>query len=157
MEPGTTKNSEGREFPFQALPALADLLRRQRERTTAIEKTLGRVIPCVFHRKGKPIGEFRKAWETACEAGKVPHRLFHDFRRTAVRNLVRAAVPERVAMELTGHRTRSIFDRYHIVSPGDLKEAVGKLAAFHESRQPAAAPQHQVVPLKRSQRARRPA
>ena len=55
LEPGTTKTLEGREFPFHALPALADLLRRQRERTTAIEKTLGRVIPYLFHRKGKPI------------------------------------------------------------------------------------------------------
>ena len=71
----------------------------------------------MFHRKnGDRIYPFRKAWIKACEAAGCPGRIVHDMRRTAVSNLVRAGVPETIAMKLTGHKTRSIFDRYDITS-----------------------------------------
>jgi integrase len=90
-----------------------------------------RVAELVFHCRGAPAGDFHKAWAAACvEAGlyqvvgvnangsekRIPSRLFHDLRRSGIRNMVRAGVRERVAMEISGHQTRSIFDRYNITS-----------------------------------------
>jgi hypothetical protein len=71
--------------------------------------------------------DFHHAWDSACAAAGCPVRLIHDLRRTAVRNLVRTGVLERVVIEVPGHETRSVFDRYDITSPGDLRDAGAKL------------------------------
>jgi len=132
LDPGATKNDEGR--VVYLTPELKALLAAQVERVEALQRRLGRIIPFLFphrwkngKRAGEARGDFRKAWSSACHAAGVAGRLRHDFRRTAVRNLVNAGVSERVAMKVTGHKTRSVFDRYHIVSPGDLQEATRKL------------------------------
>lgn len=127
LEPGTTKNDQAREFPFTA--ELRALLEFQKAKADALKRK-GIICPYVFHRNGKTIKEFRRSWTKACMAAGVPGRIPHDFRRTAVRNLVRAGIPERVAMQLSGHKTRSVFERYNIVSDGDLTDAAERLNKF---------------------------
>lgn len=126
LDPGTTKNREGRTVVLTE--DLRAALRRLREEARTLAERKGAPIPWVFHRDGKPVRDFRGAWEAACAKAGVPGRLFHDLRRTAVRNMVRAGIPERVAMQISGHKTRSVFDRYNIVSEGDLREAARRLA-----------------------------
>jgi len=126
LEPGQTKNAEGRVFPYGKLSELDRAILEQHRKVEALKKQ-GTICPWVFHRKGKRIADFRDAWDAACTAAGYPGRIPHDFRRTSVRNLVRAGVPEKQAMLLTGHKTRSVFDRYAIVNEADLNAAVGKL------------------------------
>jgi integrase len=130
LEPGTTKNNEGRVFPFVAHPRLDALIRAQRESTTALERETGQIIPFVFHRGGRPIRSFLDAWQTACKRAAVPGKLVHDLRRTAVRNLERAGVSRSVAMKLVGQKTESIYRRYAIVCEADLSVAVERIAAL---------------------------
>ena len=127
LEPGTTKNRLGRMFPFT--PQLRALLEAQRAHTETTGRQRERIIPWVFHRREEPIKDFRGAWKAACEAAGVPGRLFHDLRRTAVRNLERAGVPRSVAMLMTGHKTESVYRRYAIVSEADLHHAAEQLHA----------------------------
>lgn len=117
LDPGTTKNEEPRTIPLSG--EVLEMLKIQAQKHPESE--------FVFTRNGDPIRDFRHAWVTATKKAGVPGLLFHDLRRSGVRNLIRAGVPETVAMRISGHKTRSVFDRYNITSGRDLKEAVKKL------------------------------
>lgn len=125
LEPGETKNEEGRTFYME--PELRDMLQDLYRK-----RRLG--CPYLFHLNGRKIGDFRVVWRRACREVGVSGMLFHDFRRTAIRNMIRAGIPERVAMAISGHKTRAVFDRYNIVSQDDLKEAAIRRQNFKEKQ-----------------------
>lgn len=89
--------------------------------------------PLIFHRRGRPMGEFRKAWKRPRREAGVEGKLVYDLRRTAVRNMVRAGVDSAVAMKISGHRTRNVFDRYNIISEADLRDAIAKTTLYVKS------------------------
>ena len=130
LEPGTTKNGEGREFPFDVFPELRAVIEAQRKYRDEVAKRTDKIPAHVFHRNGVPFKSFYKRWRSACREAGLEGKLMHDFRRTAVRNLERAGVSRSVAMKLTGHKTESVFQRYAIVSEADLREGVAKRAAL---------------------------
>lgn len=120
LEPGTTKNDEGREVTM-TLPVKVLLTQCVHDKAPD---------DYVFTREdGKPVHDFRGSWASACEAANVPSLLFHDLRRAAARNLRRAGVAEGVIMKIGGWKTRSVFERYAIVSQSDIRDAMAKLEA----------------------------
>jgi integrase len=128
LRPEAAKTGRGRTVMVEG--DLAELIARRWDARLFVKGGNVRIAGLVFHREGEPVGDFRKAWGTACHVAGIPDKLFHDLRRTAARNLVRAGVPERVAMVVTGHVTRSMFDRYNIVSEDDLRMAAQKTTMY---------------------------
>lgn len=126
-----SKNKRGR-----VLVLRADLLEVLAHRAAV------RRLDCVhvFHRAGRPLRDFRTTWRKACEAAGLPGRLFHDMRRSAIRNMVRAGVPENIAMQVSGHKTRSTFDRYDITSEKDIADAMDLSAAYVARRRAESTP-----------------
>lgn len=140
LDPGTTKNREGRVFYLTR--ELREVLEEQRRHADRIQREKDVIVLHVFFHdepatmsgtpsvlSGRAIAEsgFYHAWCRARVLAGCPGRFPHDLRRTAIRNMVRAGIPERVAMKLSGHKTRSVFDRYNIVSDGDLRDAARRL------------------------------
>jgi integrase len=148
LRPANSKNKRGRVLPLRG--ELLEIIQRAHARRRVD-------CPYVFYCGGKrrkkrcgispvrPVGSFRKSWQTACKAAGLGAILVHDLRRTAVRNLIRAGVPEKMAMAISGHQTRSVFDRYDIVTEDDLAHAIEKVHD-HLAAQPQTAAW--VIPLK---------
>ncbi len=136
LRPEKSKNAAGRVLPLSG--ELADVMAR-----AAAARRLD--CPFVFHDAGRPIVDFRGAWTAACTKAGLGKLLVHDLRRSSVRNMVRAGIPERVAMALSGHKTRSIFDRYNIVSESDLAAAVERRDSYLAARPT----ERTVVPLRK--------
>ena len=136
---------------------LREIIDRRRAAAVVENKNKeSRFTKYVFHNAGEPVGDFRKIWATACVAaglGKMicpkcgaedterscgtcematrySGKIFHDFRRTASRNMIAAGVPQAVAMKITGHRTDSMFRRYAIVNEEQKREALAKTQQY---------------------------
>jgi integrase len=128
----SAKNGCARTIP--CVGELAELLERRRQR---------RAVNCslIFHRgDGHRVGQFRKSWLTACRLANCPDRLFHDLRRSAVRDMIRSKVPQTVARSISGHKTNSIFDRYNVTDDHDQREALQRMQQYRQEQQVPVAP-----------------
>jgi integrase len=127
LDAENSKNGEGRVLVL--VGELADIIKRRRKVKNG---------PLVFHHDGGAITDFRKAWATAAKLAQVEGKLFHDLRRSDLRNIIRAGVPEKVAMEVSGHKTHAMLSRYNIVSEGDIRSAITKTADYLKAEAEAA-------------------
>src|SRR5260370_10227608 len=149
---GTTKNGQPRSLPLDA--ELKELVERRRKAREYVTRTGVGLSAYVFHRNGKPISRnlFGKQWRTACVKAGLGRRVknqsgvlcyegktFHDFRRTAARNMIRAGVPQSIAMRVIGHQTDAMFNRYDITDNRDklaALEAVRRFVAQQRDERP---------------------
>ena len=117
---GETKNGE---------PRLVYLTDECRLLVTELRKSKQPEDFVLTRENGQPIRDLRGTWAALTKEAKLPGRLLHDFRRSAVRNMIRRGVPQKTAREISGHKTDSVFNRYNIVSEADLQDAARKIEA----------------------------
>jgi integrase len=130
-----SKNKKARTLPLEG--ALRDIIKRR-------IKLRDPACPFVFHRRGNPIKSFRRAFQAAAKAIGFSNLVPHDMRRSAVRNFRKAGLSESDGMKLSGHRTRSVYDRYDIIDDEDSREAMRRAQQY--AKQEAG---RKVIPLRR--------
>jgi integrase len=116
-----SKNRKGRAIPLE------NELRQIVERRLSARRM---DCPYIFHRQAQQMGEFRKVWKRACQEAGLTGKTPHDFRRSAVRNMIRAGVNPDIARQISGHRTAAIFSRYNIISEADLRQALQRTSDY---------------------------
>ena len=136
----TSKNLKGRVIPLSG--TLGELIEKRRTARAYRKNGIPAVSHYVFHRDGRRMGSFYKTWKTACRKAGLSGVIFHDLRRSGIRSLVRSGVSETVARSISGHQTRSVFDRYDIVDTRDQEEAFRKVEEYLRSQpsEPSVAP-----------------
>lgn len=131
LDPGSTKNGEARVFPMTSeirgileaiAPARPAVNSKAVNINTVDAEAVTTTTPLIFHRKGEPVYIYH-SWRKAARAIGRPGLIFHDLRRSAVREFIRQGMDERLAMQLTGHRTNDVFKRYRIIAESDLERA----------------------------------
>jgi integrase len=122
------KNGEARLIPLEG--ELLELIERRKAVRQVKVNGLVMMSGFIFHREGEPIREFGRSWATACRMAGVPGRLFHDLRRSAVRDLIRAGVSQDVAMSISGHRSPAMFKRYNITDERDQRQALQQVQQY---------------------------
>lgn len=136
LEAKDAKTRVARTVPVDSGELAAIIERRKAARLVRCPDGSITASPFIFHRgDGLPIGQFRKSWKTACRAAGITGKIFHDIRRSAVRDLVRAGVPQSVAMSISGHKTPSVFLRYNITDESDKRNALAAAAVYREQQQ----------------------
>jgi len=141
-------NVHGDEIELEALDAKTDEARivpmvgadlegvlRNRKEARKVKRDDGTTFPAplVFHHNGNPVVDIRKAWHTACRKAGVPHLLFHDLRRSAVKNMDEAGISRDVAMSVSGHKTQSMFSRYNITTTKRARQALEQVQVYREA------------------------
>ena len=117
---GETKNGEGR---------IVALTKECRDLVTELRKGKQPEDFLLTRENGEPVRDLRGTWDTLVKAAGLPRLLLHDFRRSAVRNMIRRGVSQKTARQISGHKTDAVFDRYNIVSEADIQDAARKIEA----------------------------
>lgn len=125
-----SKSGKGRVLPYRGSAELTALLERRWGLRPYATPTGPALSALVFHEAGLLVGDFRKSWATACREAGIGRRLFHDLRRSAVRDMIRAGVPQAIAKAISGHASDSVFERYNIVDERDKEAALRRTESY---------------------------